>query len=138
MISKISWLLLLWPLLGLNATQAQVIVVNRSVKIAEISRAEVRDIFTGAAANFKDGSRAVPVTLKSGAAQDGFLKNYLSRSDAAFRAGWREIVFAGQGTMPRAFPTSTALVEYVASVPGAIGYVDSGTNTASVKVIEVK
>jgi ABC-type phosphate transport system substrate-binding protein len=138
MTSKLSWLLLLWSWLGLSATQAQVIVVNRSVKLAEISKAEVRDIFTGVASNFKDGSRAVPATLKSGPAQDGFLKNYLSRSDAAFRATWREIVFAGQGVMPKAFPTSAALVEYVASVPGAIGYVDSGTNTSSVKVLEVK
>ena len=135
---RISFLLLASALLGFGAAQGQVIVVNRNVKVSEISKAEVRDIFTGAAANFKDGSRAVPATLKSGPAQDGFLKNFLSKSDAAFRAGWREIVFSGQGTMPKTFPSPAALVEYVASVPGAIGYVDPGTSTANVKVLEVK
>ena len=113
-------------------------MVNSSVKIDEISKAELRDIFTGAASNFKDGSRAVPVQLKGGAVHEAFLKTYVGKNDAAFRAVWHVLVFSGQATMPRSFDTEAALLEYVARVQGAIGYVGSSTEPGKAKSLTVK
>jgi hypothetical protein len=76
----------IWTLLALGTARAQEIVVNPAVKISEISKSDLRDIFTGASRNYKDGSRAVPVTLKNGPAHEAFLKNYIGKSDPAFRA----------------------------------------------------
>jgi ABC-type phosphate transport system substrate-binding protein len=119
----------LFPLLVLvgcwSAAHAQdvVLVANRGVSISEITSADVRAIFTGARTRLADGSRAVPVTLKGGATHEVFLKNHLDTTPGDFRAQWRKAVFTGQGSMLKAFDSESALVDYVAATPGAIGYV---------------
>jgi ABC-type phosphate transport system substrate-binding protein len=127
-----------WALLGLSTAKAQEVIVNSSVKITEISKADLRDIFTGASSNYKDGSRAVAVNLKSGPARDAFLKNFVGKNDAAYSAAWRALVFSGQAAMPKSFPTEAALIDYVASVPGAIGYVGAPVEHENVKTVPVK
>lgn len=83
-------------------SHAQVVVIaNPSVKAAEISKSDLKDIFTGAATTLKDGGRVVPILLNNGTAQEEFLKAYIEKSDSAYRAGWRSLVFSGQATMPR-------------------------------------
>src|SRR5580700_8210785 len=86
--------------------QAQVVVIaNPSVKSGDVSNADLRDVFTGTSSTFKDGSRVTPVLLKQGPVNDGFLTLYIGKSDAAFRANWRSLLFSGQGLMPRTLET---------------------------------
>ena len=56
-----------------------------------------------------------------GATHEAFLSKYLDKNDAACRATWRSVLFAGKGTMPKAFDSDSALVDYVAPTSGAIG-----------------
>ena len=125
-------------MLGLSPARAQVIVVHSAAKIAEISRSDLRDIFIGASTSFRDGSRAIPVTLKDGPVHEEFLKNYLGRSNTAFLALWRALLFAGHGTMPQAFDTEAMLIDHVASAPGTIGYIGVSTKYEKVKALVVK
>ena len=120
-----------------NAQEA-VVIANSGVKAAEVSSDDLRDVFTGAKSSLKDGSRVTPVTLKAGAGHDAFLKKYVGKSDSAFRAGWRSLVFTGQAAMPKAFDSEAALLDYVASTPGAIGYVSKGAANDKVKTLAVK
>ena len=134
-----NWLpLILWPLLALGSLEAQVVVANAGVKVAEISKSDLLDIFTGASSNFSDGSRAVPVTLKGGPIHEEFLKRFIGKKDLLFRGDWRVLVFSGKGTMPKAFATEDELLQYVASVPGAIGYVGTPPHNPQVKSLGVK
>jgi hypothetical protein len=124
--SKTCWSIMLVAFLGgWSAASAQdvVLVANKKVQISEIRAADVRAIFTGAKTRFADGSHAVPVTLKGGAVHEVFLKNHVGESPDEFRAQWRKAVFTGQGAMPKAFDSESALIEYVATTPGALGYV---------------
>jgi ABC-type phosphate transport system substrate-binding protein len=122
-----------------NAAEAQVIVIaNPSVKSASVSKGELRDVFTGAAANFNDGSHVTPVLLKQGAAHEEFLSAYVGKSDTALRTSWRSLVFSGQGTMPKSVDSEAAVVEYVAHNSGAVGYVSAATAHEGVKVLAVK
>jgi hypothetical protein len=124
--SKMRWLTLLLGFVSCwSAARAQdvVLVANRGVQISKISDADLRAIFMGAKTRFADGSRAVPVTLKGGPAHEVFLRHHLGESPADFQAQWRKMVFTGQGAMPRAFESESALIEYVAATPGAVGYV---------------
>lgn len=118
--------------------QEAVVVVNNSVKAEAVSADELRDVFTGTKSTLKDGSHVTPVTLKGGAGHEAFLKQYVGKSDSAFRAGWRSLVFTGQGAMPKTFDTEAALVDYVAATPGAIGYVGKDAAHDKVKALEVK
>jgi ABC-type phosphate transport system substrate-binding protein len=125
-------------LVGQRAFAQVVIIANPSVRAGAISKTELSEVFTGAASSLKDGSRVSPVLLKAGAVQNAFLGQFIGKSDSAFRAGWRSLVFSGQGAMPKAFDSEAALVEYVASTPGAIGYVSESTAHNRVKTLTIR
>ena len=115
-----------------------ILVVNKSVSISAINSAEVRDLFTGVRSRFSDGSRAVPVILKGGPAHEVFLRNYVGDNPDEFRVRWRKAVFTGQGSMLKELNSESALQDYIAATPGAIGYVSRVTAGDSVKVLTVR
>jgi hypothetical protein len=136
--NKTRWLILLAGLLGCAsaaAAQDVVLVANQSVHISEISAADLRAIFVGAKTRFADGSHAVPVILKGGAAHEVFLKKHIGEDPEAFRAQWRKEVFTGEGAMPKICDSEAALLEYVAVTPGAVGYVSRISPQDHVKAI---
>ena len=119
--------------------QAQVIVIaNNSVKSSDVSKGDLREVFTGAASSLKDGSNVTPVLLKGGATHEGFLSEYVGKNDTAFRAGWRSLVFSGQASMPKSLDSEAAMAEYVAHTAGAIGYISKATPHEGVKVLTVR
>jgi ABC-type phosphate transport system substrate-binding protein len=135
-------LLLLLTLAGSSlcpAADAQVVVIaNSNVAVGSVSKNELRDIFTGASSSLKGGTQVTPVLLKQGAIHDGFLDLYVGKSDTAFRASWRSILFSGQGAMPKTLDSDTAVVEYVAHTAGAIGYIGRATPHEGVKILVVR
>jgi ABC-type phosphate transport system substrate-binding protein len=119
--------------------QAQVLVIaNNSVKATDVSKNDLRDVFTGAATELKDGSRVVPILLKAGTVHEEFLQVYIGKNDTAYRAGWRSLVFSGQATMPKSLDGDAAVVEFVAHNAGAIGYIGKTTPHEGVKVLTVR
>ena len=137
---KTRWFILLLAFTGCcSAASAQdvVLVANKSVQITEIKDADLRAIFTGEKTRFADGSHAVPVTLKGGPVHEVFLRNHVGDNPEEFRARWRKAVFTGQGAMPRAFDSESALIEYVSTTPGALGYVSRVSPQNDVKSIPV-
>jgi hypothetical protein len=136
--SKTRCLILLLGSLGSwHAASAQdvVLVANKGVQISQITDADLRGIFMGTRTRFADGSHAVPVTLKGGAVHEVFLKNHLGEGPEEFRSQWRKAVFTGQGAMPRVCDSESALIEYVAATPGAIGYVSRISSLDEVKAL---
>jgi ABC-type phosphate transport system substrate-binding protein len=138
---KILYTLLLAASASVFAVHAQaqaVVIANPSVKASDVSKSDLRDVFTGAASSLKDGSHVTPVLLKAGAANDEFLSVYVGKNDTAFKASWRSLVFSGQASMPKSLDSEAAMVEYVAHTPGAIGYIGKSTAHEGVKVLAVK
>jgi ABC-type phosphate transport system substrate-binding protein len=119
--------------------QAQVIVIaNPSVKATEISKSDLRDIFTGNATSLPGGGSVVPILLKAGTVHEEFLQAYIGKNDTAYRAGWRSLVFSGQASMPKSLESDAAVVEFVAHNQGAIGYIAKSTPHDGVKVLNVR
>jgi hypothetical protein len=119
--------------------EAQVVIIaNPSVKASDVSKGDLRDVFSGAASSLKDGSHVTPVLLKTGGAHEEFLSEYVGKNDTAFRASWRSLVFSGQATMPKSLDSEAAMVDYVAHNAGAIGYIGKATPHEGVKVLAVK
>jgi ABC-type phosphate transport system substrate-binding protein len=119
--------------------EAQVVIIaNPSVKASDVSKGDLRDVFSGAASSLKDGSHVTPVLLKAGGAHEEFLSEYVGKNDTAFRASWRSLVFSGQATMPKSLDSEAAMVDYVAHNAGAIGYIGKATPHEGVKVLAVK
>jgi ABC-type phosphate transport system substrate-binding protein len=118
---------------------AQVLVIaNPALPVTNVSREELRDIFTGACSSLKGGVQVAPVLLRQGPAHDEFLSLYIGKSDTGFRAGWRSILFSGQGVMPKTLGSDAAVVEYVIHTPGAIGYIAAATPHSGVKILVVR
>jgi len=118
--------------------QAQVIVIaNNSVKASDVSKNDLKDVFTGASTSLSGGS-VVPVLAKAGTAHEEFLQAYIGKNDTAYRAGWRSLVFSGQATMPKSLDGDGAVVEFVAHNAGAIGYIAKASPHEGVKVLTVK
>ena len=138
---KFFWVFLLVAAASIFAAhaQAQVIVIaNPSVKADEIAKSDLRDVFTGNTTSLKDGDRVVPILLKAGTAHEEFLQVFIGKSDTAYRAGWRSLVFSGQASMPKSLDGDAAVVEFVAHNSGAIGYIGKATPHEGVKVLAVK
>ncbi len=118
---------------------AQVLVVaNPAIKSSEVSKSDLREVFSGSSSSIKEAGHVTPILLKSGPANDEFLSAYVGKTDSAFRASWRSLVFSGQATMPKSLDTDAALVEYVAHTPGTIGYISKTSPHEGVKVLAVK
>ncbi|HEY3972797.1 MAG TPA: hypothetical protein VGM18_07320 [Candidatus Sulfotelmatobacter sp.] len=115
------------------SAQDVVFIANRNVQVTVIHASDLRAIFTGEKSRFADGSHAVPVILKGGPAHEVFVRNYCGEDPNEFRAQWRKVIFTGQGSMPKTFDSESALIEYVAQTPGAVGYVSHVSSEADVK-----
>jgi ABC-type phosphate transport system substrate-binding protein len=119
--------------------RGQVLVIaNQNVTTTDVSKAELRDVFTGASSSFKGAAQVTPVLLKQGTVNEDFLDLYVGKSDSAFRASWRSLLFSGQGVLPKTLDTDAAVVEYVARTPGAIGYIGKGSPHEGVKTLMVR
>ena len=114
------------------------VIANNSVASSELSSADLHDIFTGTTTSIKGSGDVAPVLLKAGATHEDFLTKYIGKSDAAFRAEWRSLLFSGQSTMPRTFDSDAQVVEYVAHTRGAIGYIASSSPHPGVKTMAVR
>jgi len=136
-----SWLISILALVACGyaaGAQDVIFVANKNVRIFTIETSDLRAIFTGEKTRFADGSHAVPVILKGGPAHEVFVHNYCDETPAEFRAQWRKAVFTGQGTMPRAFDSEAALLQYLTETPGAIGYVSRLSPQDEVKILIVQ
>lgn len=118
---------------------AQVLVIaNSNVNALEISKNNLRDVFTGASTSLQSGTRVTPVLLQDNTLHEEMLSLYVGKSDSAFRANWRSLLFSGQGVIPKTLASEAAVVEYVARTPGAIGYIGASTPHDHVKILRVR
>ena len=137
--SLFAFTLLAVALIFASRAQAQVLIIaNPSVKSADVSKSDLRDVFTGAASSLKDGSHVTPILLRQGSVHEEFLSAYVGKADSAFRAGWRSQVFSGQASMPKSMDSEAAVVEFVAHNSGAVGYIGKGTPHEGVKVLAIR
>lgn len=114
-----------------------IVIANPSIKSVDASKSDLKDVFTGAGSSL-GGSHAVPVLLKTGAANDEFVSTYIGKNSSAFLLSWRSLVFSGQASMPKSVGTDAAMVEFVAHTAGAVGYIAKASPHEGVKVLAIK
>lgn len=133
-----AFLLVAFASIFVVQAKAQVIVIaNPNVKASEVSKNDLKDVFTGATTSL-GGANVVPILLKAGTAHEEFLQAYIGKNDTAYRAGWRSLVFSGQASMPKSVDGDAAVVDFVLHNSGAIGYVSKASPHEGVKVLTVR
>lgn len=114
-----------------------VVVANGSVSVTTISEDDLRETFLGTKYSLPNGAKLIPVLLKGGPVHESFLKSYLGKSVEGFRTWWLQIVFTGQGLLPKTFDSEADLVDYVGRTRGAVGYATRASVRGNVKCIPV-
>ena len=70
-------------------------------------------------------------------ARGRFSQEILARSVESMRSYWQQRIFSGQGLPPPELADDEAVIVYVASHPGAIGYVASGARLDGARAVDV-
>ena len=123
-------LVLLAQIGGLKPASTPIqVIVNRESAVSSMPRAEVSAIF------MKRVKAWEPV--EQAALREAFSKQIHGKSGAYVRRYWQRLIFAGRAIPPRELPSDEAVVQFVKSNRGAIGYVSSGAAVDNVKVIAV-
>lgn len=113
------------------------IIANSSVKADVITPAEIRAVFLLRAKTLRDHSFVVPVLLRSGAAQDAFLRKYIGFDEMELWTYYQGLVFTGKASMPKECHSEEELIAYVAQCQECIGFVSSSVRADGVKVLPI-
>jgi ABC-type phosphate transport system substrate-binding protein len=95
-----------------------------------LSAEQVSNIFLG------KSSDLTGVDLPDGSvARDAFYQKVTGKDAAQVKAYWAKLVFTGKAQPLKEMASDAEVKKFVASNPGAIGYIDKGAVDGSVKVV---
>ncbi|TMN45661.1 phosphate ABC transporter substrate-binding protein [Pseudoalteromonas sp. S2755] len=132
MIKKI---LSLGLLLASQSALADIAVIVNSANASAVDDGTIKKLFLGKSKSFADGRSATPVNQDGNAVFDEFNDKVIGKSSSQLNAHWSKLVFTGKGTPPKKLDSDQAVIDFVSSNAGAIGYIDASKVTDAVKVI---
>ena len=109
---------------GATTASAQVTVIaHMDVPVDSLSKTDLLNFYTGDVQSWGGGIAVVVFDLKArGPVRDAFY-DYLGKTSSRMRSIWLKRKLSGEGDPPESFETEAAVLERVASTPGAIGFV---------------
>ncbi len=120
---------------GAQLSYADVAVIVHPGNAASMDEEQIGKIFLGQTKTFPGGAEATPVDIKESQVREEFGNKVLKKSPSQLKALWARQIFTGGAKPPRELGSDEEVIKFVASTPGAIGYVDAGKANASVKVV---
>lgn len=119
-------LTLLSMLFWINAAAAQELIVHPSVKVETIQLKELRAIYAMRRSQWQDGAQVhLAVYNNDHELHREFSKELLAVFPHQLQTRWDKLVYSGRAAPPARFTTEAAMIAYVASTPGAVGYIGS-------------
>ena len=122
---------------GAMTASAQVAVIaHKDAPADSISKDDLLNYYIGDVQSWSGDLDVVVFDLKArGPVRDAFYE-YLGKTSSRMRSIWLKRKLSGEGDPPESFETEEALLERVASTPGAIGFVQK-TNVSgdAVKIL---
>jgi hypothetical protein len=115
------------------------IVVHPGTPASSVERSFLADAFLKKTTRWPDNEAIYPVDQGPDAAvRQRFSEQVLRRSVFAVRSYWQQRIFAGRGLPPPELESDEAVLRYVRSRPGALGYVSDRAELGNVKVLSVR
>ena len=104
------------------------IVINRSNSMEMISNVKLSQVFLKKVTSWDNGETILPVDLMDGSPlRETFTLKVHKRSIKKIKSYWKRQVFTKKSVPPPQLMDETDVLAFVASDPGAIGYVSSST-----------
>jgi ABC-type phosphate transport system substrate-binding protein len=121
---------------GSAAAEELLIIANPSVNVtAPPSLGEIAAIYLLRTTTWPDGSRIVPVNREAGSeARMKFTSWVLQEDNASLTIYWNEMHFMGK-LPPVVQQSEQAMLAFIQSVPGSVGYISASTAPINVKVL---
>lgn len=114
------------------------VIVNPSVDDHSLTTTELRRIYTMRQVSWSDGSPiAVFVFPSKDSTHQQFSKEVLRIFPYQLDRIWNKLIFSGLGVGPTIVNSREELMEKIASIPGAIGYVDILREEENVVLIQI-
>jgi ABC-type phosphate transport system substrate-binding protein len=115
------------------------VITHPTNAATSVERAFLADAFLKKSTRWTGDEPIYPVDQSpdSGTRQR-FSEQVLRRSVFAVRSYWQQRIFAGRGLPPPELESDDAVLRYVRSRPGAVGYVSERAELAGVKVLSVR
>ena len=116
-----------------------VVIVPSSNPILSISRADLSAIFMRKTRTWRDGSQIIPVDQPATSrAREVFSRSVHGKTVAFVTRYWHRLIFSGRGIPPIEVGSNAAVIEFVKTNRGAIGYIDRQAAAGNdVKVVPV-
>jgi ABC-type phosphate transport system substrate-binding protein len=119
-----------------------VVIVGASNPATTIRRQDLARFFLKKTGRWSDGRGVLPVDQSAGSpVRSAFTKAVLAIEGmgqiSAVQSFWLQQVYSGRNTPPPVKATDAEILAFVASTPGAIGYVGAVPSDGGVKVLTV-
>ena len=113
-----------------------VVIANKAVNLAKISRDELRPIFQTKKDTWPDGTPARPINLPDiNPVRRAFDSAVLGLEPDRVARYWIDRKIRGGERPPPTASSSSLVVKLVSKTPGGLGYVEASAVDASVKVV---
>jgi len=135
---EISWSLLsiAWFAVLIAEARADIAVIVNSSNDVSLSKEEIKNIFLSKKNRFPNNVPAKPVDQPdSRPIRKEFYSKLAGMDENDLKAYWSVLIFTGDASPPKSIPDDEAVKIYVKSNPAGLGYIDSKSVDASVKVV---
>ena len=134
--ARSRFILALLAATALAAAEPLVIIVNLESGVAQMTRAEVTNIFMGRQKRLTSNLAALPVEwVESEEERNRFYLLLVNLPLSQVRAHWARLFFSGQAQPPRQAQSVDEVLDLVAANKGAVGFVPRSRVTRKVKVV---
>lgn len=113
-----------------------VVVANAQSGIERLTQDEVVNIYLGRYRLLASGIAAEPIDLPTDSdRRTRFYRGLVNKSQAEINAYWSRLVFSGKTRPPQTLSSTEAVLQYVATQPGALAYLDRNQVDHRVRVV---
>ena len=116
------------------------LVTNPSVSLNRVERMDVRSLYIMRVARWSNGERVILTTLNTSSSEFKSFAHYLGLRTSQLKRRWNHKSFTGIGSQPAQFNDFASMLDYIATTPGAVGYLPLSVdieNTDGVLVYDI-
>lgn len=122
-----------------SAAKAVDVIVHPSVSETNITKPQLRRIYTMRQTQWPDGRHIVVFVLpKQHPLHQRFSKERLQIFPYQLERIWNKLTYSGLGVAPIVVNTPEALIDAIMKTPGAIGYAETTVDKGAVNVIKIQ
>ncbi len=112
------------------------VIGNKSIAADSLTARQISNLWLGKSKFIPGGGKPIVVDQVSGTSvHNDFYKNVVKKNGSQLKAYWAKVVFSGKRAPPMVLMSDADVINWVASTPGGLGYIDSASVNETVKVL---